>query len=74
MPSGISSFFGLNTALRGLQASQASLDVTAHNIANADTDGYSRQSVQLQQFVGLTHPRRRDLHQRPARSSAAAST
>ncbi len=56
MPSGISSFFGLSTALRGLQASQASLDVTAHNISNADTEGYSRQSVQLQQFVGLTIP------------------
>lgn len=50
----ISTFFGLNTALRGLQASQASLDVTAHNIANADTDGYSRQTVALQQTIGLT--------------------
>lgn len=53
MPSGISSFFGLNTALRGLQASQAALDVTAHNIANADTQGYTRQTVELEQFVGL---------------------
>jgi len=53
MPSGISSFFGLNTALRALQASQAGLDVTANNVANANTDGYSRQSVELDQFIGL---------------------
>ncbi|MBX5440621.1 MAG: flagellar hook-associated protein FlgK [Solirubrobacteraceae bacterium] len=53
MPSGISSFFGLNTALRGLQASQVALDVTAHNIANADTAGYTRQAVELEQVVGL---------------------
>lgn len=53
MPSGISSFFGLNTALRGLQTTQAALDVTAHNIANADTQGYTRQTVDLEQFVGL---------------------
>jgi flagellar hook-associated protein 1 FlgK len=53
MAGGISTFFGLNTALRGLQASQAALNVTSNNIANADTEGYSRQSVQLQQFVGL---------------------
>jgi flagellar hook-associated protein 1 len=53
MASGISSFFGLNTALRGLQATQAGLDVTANNIANADTVGYSRQRVELEQVIGL---------------------
>jgi flagellar hook-associated protein 1 len=53
MPSGISSFFGLNTALKGLQAAQAGLDVTANNVSNANTEGYSRQSVQLQSVVGL---------------------
>jgi flagellar hook-associated protein 1 FlgK len=50
----ISSFFGLNTALRGLQASQAELNVTSNNIANADNPGYSRQTVALQQTIGLT--------------------
>ena len=39
----ISSFMGLNTALRGLLAQQRGLDVTSHNLANANTVGYSRQ-------------------------------
>lgn len=39
---------GLNTALSGLSASQTALGVTAHNISNAATDGYSRQMVDLQ--------------------------
>jgi flagellar hook-associated protein 1 len=41
----IPAFSGLNTALRGVQAHQAALDVTGHNISNVDTDGYSRQQV-----------------------------
>ena len=41
-------FFGLNTALRGLEAQQTAMDVTSHNIANASTPGYSRQFVDLQ--------------------------
>lgn len=39
---------GLNTALSGLSASQTALGVTAHNISNAATAGYSRQMVDLQ--------------------------
>src|SRR5687767_183825 len=42
-----STFFGLNTLLRALQAQQQSLDTTNHNIANAGTDGYSRQTAKL---------------------------
>src|SRR3954447_5033266 len=45
---GISTFMGVETALRGLLAQQRALDVTGHNIANANTDGYTRQQVQLQ--------------------------
>src|SRR5262249_51185634 len=41
----ISSFFGLETTLRGLLAQQSALDVTSHNIANANTPGYSRQQA-----------------------------
>lgn len=37
------SFFGLNIATQGLYSSRQSLNVTTHNIANAETDGYSRQ-------------------------------
>jgi len=43
----IPAFSGLNTALRGVQAHQSALDVTSHNIANVDTDGYTRQQVVL---------------------------
>lgn len=38
-----STFFGLNTAYLGLTAANASLNVTANNISNAETKGYSRQ-------------------------------
>ncbi|HET8976855.1 MAG TPA: flagellar hook-associated protein FlgK [Solirubrobacteraceae bacterium] len=41
----IPSFTGLNTALEGLQASQAAIDTTGENIANANTPGYTRQVV-----------------------------
>jgi flagellar hook-associated protein 1 FlgK len=41
----VSSFMGLNTALRGLLAQQRGLDVTSHNLANANTVGYSRQDA-----------------------------
>ena len=37
----------LNTARKGMNASQASINVTSHNISNANTDGYSRQRVNL---------------------------
>jgi flagellar hook-associated protein 1 FlgK len=42
-----STFFGLDMALRALQAQQTGMDVTSHNVANANTDGFSRQNVQL---------------------------
>jgi len=41
----VSTFFGLETTLRGLLAQQGALDVTSHNIANANTIGYSRQQA-----------------------------
>jgi flagellar hook-associated protein 1 FlgK len=43
----ISSFYGLQTTLRGLLAQQRALDVTSHNISNANTEGYSRQEAVL---------------------------
>jgi flagellar hook-associated protein 1 FlgK len=42
-----STFFGVQTSLRGLLAHQRSLDVTGHNVANASTQGYSRQEAVL---------------------------
>ena len=43
----ISSFLGLQTSLRGLLAQQQALDVAAHNVANANTVGYTRQEATL---------------------------
>jgi len=37
----------LGSALSGLMAFQRSLDTTSHNIANVNTDGYSRQHVEF---------------------------
>ncbi len=42
----------LNTSLTGMLAFQRALDVTGHNIANANTPGYSRQVVNLTARVG----------------------
>src|SRR3954447_4790777 len=43
----ISSFMGLETALRGILAHQQAIDTTSHNVANANTEGYSRQEAVL---------------------------
>lgn len=40
-----SQFFGLNIAYTGLLASNAALNTTGNNIANVQTEGYSRQQV-----------------------------
>lgn len=49
-----SSFFGLNIAVSGMSACYAGLSTTAHNIANRNTNGYSRQSVQQQAKEALS--------------------
>lgn len=43
-----STFFGLSIGRTGLYASQAGLTTTAHNIANTETEGYTRQVVNQQ--------------------------
>src|SRR3954469_19479715 len=52
----ISTFSGLQTALRGLLAEQRSIDVTGHNIANVSTPGFSRQEAALVASPALTVP------------------
>lgn len=42
-----STFFGLSIATSGLYASQASMNTTAHNISNINTQGYSKQQTVL---------------------------
>jgi flagellar hook-associated protein 1 FlgK len=49
----ISTFVGIETALRGLLAQQQALNLTGHNIANANTAGYTRQTTQLQTSTPL---------------------
>ncbi|MDK2786845.1 MAG: flagellar hook-associated protein 1 [Epulopiscium sp.] len=41
-----STFLGLNTGVNGIFTARTALDVTAHNITNANTKGYSRQVVE----------------------------
>ena len=48
-----STFFGLNTAYLGLSAANASLNTTANNISNVDTEGYSRQHTVQQASEAL---------------------
>ncbi|MGY1683566.1 flagellar hook-associated protein FlgK [Geodermatophilus sp. SYSU D01176] len=51
-----STFGGLNTARTALWASQRGLDVTGQNIANVNTEGYSRQRVELRAMGGTAVP------------------
>jgi flagellar hook-associated protein 1 FlgK len=41
-------FNGIETGLRALRTAQAGVDTASHNIANANTPGYSRQRVEYQ--------------------------
>jgi flagellar hook-associated protein 1 FlgK len=43
-----STFVGIETALRGLLAQQQALDLTGHNITNANTPGYTRETANMQ--------------------------
>jgi flagellar hook-associated protein 1 FlgK len=52
----VSSFMGLQTSLRGLLAHQQALNTTGHNVANASTVGYSRQTVDLSATNPLVIP------------------
>jgi len=48
----VDGIFGIEIARKALQSSQYAMDVTAHNIANANTPGYTRQRV----ILGTTEP------------------
>lgn len=53
----MSTFGGiLSVARNAIAASQAAMQVTSHNIANAETEGYSRQRVELTPRVPLLMP------------------
>ncbi|MGQ0843538.1 MAG: flagellar hook-associated protein FlgK [Sporichthyaceae bacterium] len=52
----MSTFSGLSGALSGLQAARRGLDVTGQNIANVNTEGYTRQRVEQQSVGAPTTP------------------
>ena len=52
----MSTFSGLSVGLSSLYAQRHGLETTGHNIANANTDGYSRQRVRLQAESGPVLP------------------
>jgi flagellar hook-associated protein 1 FlgK len=51
-----STFAGIELGKRGLITHQAALHITGHNVANAETEGYSRQQVTLEVFDPLYIP------------------
>ncbi|SES30248.1 flagellar hook-associated protein FlgK [Salipaludibacillus aurantiacus] len=52
----LSTFHGLETSRRALSTQQAALHTTGHNIANANTKGYSRQRVNFTQTEAFPNP------------------
>jgi flagellar hook-associated protein FlgK len=52
----VSNFATLNTARTALSAQQRGVDITGQNIANVNTDGYSRQRAELTAMGGSTVP------------------
>jgi flagellar hook-associated protein FlgK len=52
----VSTFSGLNAATTALWAQRRALDVTGQNIANVNTEGYSRQRADLQALGGNPVP------------------
>ncbi|MGI6185272.1 MAG: flagellar hook-associated protein FlgK, partial [Brevibacillus sp.] len=50
-----STFHGLEVSKRGLIAQQAALNTTGHNIANANTEGYTRQRVNMVATTGIPY-------------------
>ncbi|MCK4257406.1 MAG: flagellar hook-associated protein FlgK [Halanaerobiales bacterium] len=52
----MSGMMGLNIGVNALKAHRRALDVTAHNIANANTEGYTRQRAVLSTTIPYTLP------------------
>lgn len=51
-----STFHGIEVSKRGLFAQQSALNTTGHNIANANTEGYTRQRANMQATPGIPYP------------------
>lgn len=48
-----STFFGLTIGKSGIYAANAGINTTAHNISNAETEGYSRQQVKQEASTAI---------------------
>lgn len=51
-----STFMGLEASKKGLFTQQSALYTTGHNISNANTEGYTRQRVNMSATPGFPHP------------------
>ncbi len=51
-----STFAGIEMGKRGLMAHSQAINTAGHNISNAETEGYSRQRVQLRQYDPIYRP------------------
>ena len=52
----MSTFSGLNAATTSLWAQRRAMDVTGQNVANVNTEGYSRQRAEMQAMGGSPVP------------------
>jgi len=52
----MSDFYGLNIALTSFYAQRQGLETSGHNISNVNTEGYSRQRVNLQSIAPNQNP------------------
>ena len=52
----VSTFFGLEIGRKALQSQTTALDVTGHNIANANTEGYTRQRAIMTTPTPFAYP------------------
>jgi flagellar hook-associated protein 1 len=52
----VSTFRGISASLTALHANQRAMEVTANNIANVNTEGYTRQRVNLSEISGPSAP------------------
>ncbi|HYN96285.1 MAG TPA: flagellar hook-associated protein FlgK [Pilimelia sp.] len=57
-----STFSGLSTALSSLYTQRRALDVTGQNVANANTEGYTRQRVEMQATSATPVPAVHSVH------------
>jgi flagellar hook-associated protein FlgK len=58
----MSSFSGLSTGLSSLYAQRRGLELTGHNISNVNTEGYSRQRLDLKANGGPVEPALHSVH------------